>query len=58
LVKNNKSVKMSHNMSTADSLEKGYSIASWKDNPWSPEGKERYETALKEFSILLDHPWF
>gem|GEM_PF-3853759 len=49
---------MSHNMSTADSLEKGYSIASWKDNPWSPEGKERYETALKEFSILLDHPWF
>jgi len=45
-------------MSTADNLEKGYSIASWKDDPWSPEGRERYETALKEFSILLNHPWF
>ncbi|RLE72899.1 MAG: hypothetical protein DRJ37_01775 [Thermoprotei archaeon] len=44
-------------MDISEKLKKGYEIAQWCDNPWSPEGKERYENALKKFGELLKHPW-
>ncbi|MCD6368915.1 MAG: class I SAM-dependent methyltransferase [Thermoproteales archaeon] len=44
-------------MSTPDALEEGYKIALWKDDPWSPEGRERYNSALRKFKRLTEHPW-
>ncbi len=44
-------------MDALEKLEKGYEIASWKDNPWSSEGRERYRAALEKFNTLLKHPW-
>ncbi len=44
-------------MDASEKLEKGYEIARWRDNPWSLEGRERYENALKKFEKLLKHPW-
>jgi len=44
-------------MSTPDALEEGYKIALWKDDPWSPEGRERYNSALRKFKKLIEHPW-
>ena len=39
-------------------LERAYRIARWRDDPWTSEGRERYERALKLFKRVLEHPWF
>ena len=44
-------------MDFSEKLEKGYKIAFWKDDPWSLEGRKRYEIALKKFRGLIEHPW-
>ncbi|RLE66576.1 MAG: hypothetical protein DRJ38_01395 [Thermoprotei archaeon] len=44
-------------MDISEKLEKGYEIAQWRDDPWSPEGRKRYESALKKFGKLSQHPW-
>ena len=43
---------------SARDLERAYRIALWKDDPWTPEGRERYRGALEAFRKLLEHPWF
>lgn len=42
---------------SARDLERAYRIALWKDDPWTPEGRERYRGALRAFKKLLEHPW-
>ena len=39
-------------------LEIAYRIANWRDDPYSPDGRERYVKALDRFEKLLEHPWF
>jgi len=44
-------------LSEGDILEKAYRIANWKDDPWTPEGRERYLSAIKKLGRLVKHPW-
>ena len=38
-------------------LDSIYSLIPWHGDPYTPEGRKRYERALKEFSELGDHPF-
>jgi predicted O-methyltransferase YrrM len=39
-------------------LDIAYSIVDWRDDPYTPSGRERFLSALDRFKKLLDHPWF
>ncbi|MDK2383362.1 MAG: class I SAM-dependent methyltransferase [Candidatus Korarchaeota archaeon] len=39
-------------------LDSIYSLLPWNGDPYTPEGRKRYERALKEFSELKNHPFF
>ncbi len=38
-------------------LDTIYSLLSWHGDPYTPEGRRRYERALREFEELRDHPF-
>ncbi len=40
-----------------DHLSRLYSIWPWPADPWSEEGRARYEEAIKKFRSLLEHEW-
>ncbi|RLG37246.1 MAG: SAM-dependent methyltransferase [Thermoproteota archaeon] len=40
-----------------DHLSRLYSIWPWPADPWSGEGRARYEEAIKKFQSLLEHEW-
>ena len=39
-------------------LDIAYSIAGWKDDPYTPAGYERFSIAIEHFRKLMSHPWF
>jgi len=40
-----------------ENLEKLYRLFPWPEDPSSPEGRARYESAVSFFRELLGHPW-
>ncbi len=40
-----------------DHLSRLYSIWPWPADPWSEEGRRRYEESIKKFHSLLEHDW-
>ncbi len=44
-------------MSAAEQLERFYRLFPWVEDPFSPGGRARYESALKLFRQLLEHDW-
>ncbi len=40
-----------------DHLEKFYSLHTWPSDPYTPEGRKRYEKAIKCFSNMMGHPF-
>jgi len=44
-------------VSGAEHLERFYRLFPWVEDPFSPEGRARYESALEFFRQLLEHDW-
>ncbi|OYT37755.1 MAG: hypothetical protein B6U89_06860, partial [Desulfurococcales archaeon ex4484_58] len=42
----------------SDYMEKLYKIYSWPDNPFTEEGRRRYESTLKTMEKIVKHKWF
>lgn len=43
---------------TSKDLSELYRVLAFPEDPLTPEGKRRYEFAIKEFKALLKHSWF
>jgi len=42
----------------SEALERLYRVFPWPEDPYSEEGRARYEEALEAFARVVDHRWF